>query len=84
MDPTGREAEAEYGEVILENITQDEKYARRMLKLSKAAFKCLIHEIKDEGLVGGNPDVWIDVTNANVYLPKSFDFIGCLIKKEED
>jgi RHS repeat-associated protein len=76
LDPNGTEDEVEYEE-LTNNVA---KIANR-LNRSQKAIRCAIHALKRDlaGYIEGNPDVLIDPTNGNAYLPISLDLLGCLI-----
>jgi RHS repeat-associated protein len=78
IDPSGKDDAAEVV-FIEENATNNLAYAARRLNVTKKALGCAVHALKAEGGFDGNPDILIDVTNGNAFLPFSFDFIGCLL-----
>ncbi len=76
IDPTGNNDEVEY-----QNLTTNATRVARSLKYPTKVIRCAIHALKRDlaGQFEGNPDVLIDVTSGNAYLPVSLDFLGCIL-----
>ena len=76
VDPKGQEdLEEEAG------LTRSVGKMAQGLKYPAKVIRCAIHAVKADlaGAFEGNPDVLVDPTNGNVYLPGSLEFIGCLL-----
>lgn len=78
IDPSGAD---DAGEVVFieANTTKNLAYAARQLNVTKKALGCAVHALKAEGGFEGNPDIFIDFTNGNAFLPTSLEFLGCLL-----
>lgn len=70
IDPRGRADEEEEVVLNLRSPTKSEAYAAEQLGFEKKIIGDAIHALKRavRGSLEGNPDVWIDITNGNVYL----------------
>jgi hypothetical protein len=68
IDPRGREAAEEDAVLNVRSLTQSERYAAKQLGVTKDILGDAIHAVKRATPLEGNPDLWIDVTNGNVYL----------------
>jgi RHS repeat-associated protein len=83
VDPHGTEdLEGEAAiEVNFANLTKSVRRIADGLQLTNAAVACAIHALKADlaGQFEGNPDILVDVTNGNAFLPVSIDFIGCIL-----
>ena len=80
-DPVNRlDAKGTDDEVDESLLTTNVNRVAQSLGKTGKAVRCAIHAIKAElsGVIEGNPDVLIDPTNGNVYLPISLEFVGCL------
>ena len=83
-DPRGLADEEEEEFIIefdLQNLSQNVHRIAQSLQLTSAATACAIHALKADiaGQFEGNPDVLVDVTNGNAFLPVSFEFVGCIL-----
>ena len=82
IDALGTDDIGEEG-VLLKNLTKNEAYAARKLRIAKKALRCAVEALKQDIGVGyglpSNPDVFIDVTNGNVFGPApTYEFLGSL------
>jgi hypothetical protein len=76
IDPRGKEDEVEEAE-----LTKSVGKMAQGLKYPAKVIRCAIHAVKADlaGAIEGNPDILVDPTNGNAYLPGSLEFIGCLL-----
>lgn len=81
IDPSGLDDLVE--EVNIQNLSENAAQAARRLRVPIKLFKDAIHALKSDcgGQFAGNPNVLIDITNGNAYLPAgdAFEFLGCVL-----
>ncbi len=69
IDPSGKGDELiEEAELDERALTQSTRYAAKMLKLEHDALRAAIECLKQANTFAGNPDIWINVINGDVYL----------------
>jgi RHS repeat-associated protein len=82
-DPRGTDDEGEVviPELNIENVSTNVRTIANKLQLTNTAVGCAIHALKADlaGQCEGNPDLLIDLTNGNAFLPVSGEFVGCIL-----